>query len=229
MHWKFQKYAVLLAASLAIGQSAYAAPIPIGSITISGTEHQASTGAWDTGTVTATINGVSISVKYGQYSNPASVASALAATISQNCTSQVYAKATGAVISFYKKGTNVISSAKVTSTSDNPSVFSSSSFLVDGLSDILPPQITALSLSEGPPSVGVVITGVNFGNGGTVKIGGIPAAVVPNTWTSTSITVQIPAGLAAGTVADVIVTTWIMNIGQSFNFTVDPPFGCDWM
>lgn len=227
MTWKFQKYVVLLAASLAIGPSVYAAPTQIGSLTISGVEQQSSTGAWDTGTVTATINGVSVSVKYGQYSSSASVASALAATISQNCNSQVYARATGGVINFYKKGTYAITSARVTSTSDNPSAFSNQSFLVDGLGDILPPQITGLSLTEGPPLVGLVITGVNFGSGGTVTIGGVAALVVPNTWTSTSITVQIPANLTPGTVADVVVSTWITNLGQSYTFNIDSPFDCN--
>jgi hypothetical protein len=225
MSCKPRKLILLLMVLVAWGSHAYASAI--GSLTVSGNEQQSSTGTWDTGVVTATINGQSVSFHYGQFSSPEAIASAMGALISQNCNMPVYAKASGAVLSFYKKGTNTINSITISSSSDNSTIFPSPSFQVNGAGGLLPPEITGLSLSEGPSSVGIIITGNNFGYTGTVTIGGVPATVVPGTWTPNSITVQVPTGIAAYTVADVVVTTWVMNVGQSFTFTVDPPFGCN--
>jgi hypothetical protein len=223
----FRKSILLLAFVLSLIGRAFATPTPIGSITITGGE-QSSGGVFDSGTVTATLNGVSISVAYGQYSNPAAVASALAATISQNCNMPVYAQATGATINFYTKGSNVLSSATVTGTSSNPTLFAASSFGVNGSSSGSPPAISNLSLTEGPPGMGFVITGTNFGSTqGTVTIGGISAAIVPGTWSATSVTVQVPNGLTAGLISyEVIVATSTFNSGTS-SFQVDDPFGCN--
>lgn len=118
----------MLAVLLGSGGCALTAQTPIGSVTITGTEQVSSGGVWDNGTVTATFNGVSTSIPYGQYSSPAGVASALAAMISQNCNMPVYAKATGATINFYPKGTDVINSATLSSATNNPTLFSQSSF-----------------------------------------------------------------------------------------------------
>jgi phage tail sheath gpL-like len=97
---------LLLAVVLSLAGRGFASTSPIGSITLTGGE-QSSGGVWDTGTVTVTINGISASIAYGQYSSPAGIASGLGALISQNCNFPVYAKASGAVLTFYTKGTNV--------------------------------------------------------------------------------------------------------------------------
>src|ERR1035441_6303479 len=134
----------------------------------------------------------------------------------------IYAHSVGAVLSFYSKGTNVISSATISSTPSNPSLFSSNSFLVNGGGSVSSPQIASLSLSQGPPSVGFVITGTGFGSSqGTVTIGGITAPIV--TWTATVITVEVPPGDSTG---NVVVTTNGGLPSSGVPFTVNTPLGC---
>jgi hypothetical protein len=196
----------------------------LGSITITGTE-KSSGGVWDTGTVTVTINGLSVWYSYGQFSTPSSVASGLGALISNYCGFPVYAQANGATLNFYQRGSNVINAANIAATSNNPSLFPSPSFQISGLPNLYPPVINALPFSEGPPGMGIQITGQYFGGGGTVSIGGVAPSIIA--WTPNTITVQIPPGLAPGTIAPVTVTTWTINIGQHFTFKVDAPFGCN--
>jgi hypothetical protein len=86
-----------------------------------------------------------------------------------------------------------------------------------------PPTIVGLSLPKGPPQMGFVITGTNFGatqGNSSVVLGGTNLIVVPGTWSPTSITVQ--AGVTSGNVI-VIVGTAASNGVQ---FTVTGPFGC---
>lgn len=222
-----RKMFLLLAVLLCLAGRGFAATA-LGSITITGAE-QSSGSTWDTGTVTATINGVSVSFAYGQFSSPAAIASALGALISQKCGSQVYAKANGATLTLYQKGSNTISSASITSVSNNPSLFPSSSFLMGGTSAWAAPQITSVSLSEGPAGMGFVIHGANFGSvQGTVSIGGIEATIVAWSLDGSSITVQVPNGLTAGPIPydlTVATSTWAFNTGTTFQ--VDDPFGCN--
>src|SRR5882672_3462523 len=99
----------LLAVLICLSGRGFAATA-FGSISITGTE-RSSGSTWDTGTVTATVNGVSVSYTYGQYSTPASIASALGALISQKCSMPVYAHAVGNTLTFYQKGSNTVASA----------------------------------------------------------------------------------------------------------------------
>jgi hypothetical protein len=122
---------VLLAVVLGFGGRALTAQSPKGWITITGGE-KSSGAVWDAGTVTVKINGYSVSIPYGQFSTPASIASALAALISQNCNAPAYAKASGATVNFYPKGSTVINTASITGATGDPSLFSSSSFQSDG-------------------------------------------------------------------------------------------------
>ena len=134
----------LLVVLLFLAGRAFAATA-LGSVTITGAE-QSSGSTWDTGTVTATINGVAVSFSYGQFSTPTAIASALGALISQKyCNMPVYAQATGATLTFYQKGSNTITSASITSVSNNPALFPSSSFLVGGGSSWSAPQVTVAS------------------------------------------------------------------------------------
>lgn len=90
MSCTFRKMILLLAALLGLARCGFAATV-VGSVTLSGAD-QSSGSVWDAGTVTATFNGVSVSTPYGEFSTPASVASALGALISQNCNMPVYAE-----------------------------------------------------------------------------------------------------------------------------------------
>ena len=90
------------------------------------------------------------------------------------------------------------------------------------------PSITGLSLSQGPALVGFVISGSGFGAtqpaGTPVKLNGTPLTIT--TWGGDgSITVQVPAGTAAGGPWNVVVTIG-GTASNAFPFTVKPPFGC---
>src|SRR5579884_2397232 len=56
------------------------------SITIGGSE-QSSGGVWDHGTITVIVNGSQETVQYGQFSTPFSIASAIAAAFTKDCSS----------------------------------------------------------------------------------------------------------------------------------------------
>jgi hypothetical protein len=139
---------VLLAVLVGPACRRLAAQSPVGSITITGGE-QSSGGVLDAGTVTATVNGYSVSATYGPFSTPASIASALGALISQSCSSPVYAKASGATLNFYAKGSNVINSASITGASSDPSLFADGSFLENGLSGGTATCVNSGSISQG--------------------------------------------------------------------------------
>ena len=221
----------LLVVLLFLAGRAFAAAA-LGSVPITGAE-QSSGGAWDTGTVTATINGVAVSFAYGRFSTPGAIASALGALISQNCNMPVYAQATGATLTFYQKGTNTITSASITSVSNDPSLFPSSSFQVDGGSSWSAPQINTpggLSLTQGPPQMGFVITGSGFGPNPSVFFeptgggNGIPLGLVPGALQSdTTLTVQIPLLATPGSGTIVVVNGVYSN---AVAFTVTSGFGC---
>jgi len=222
-----RKCSLALALMLILTARGLAATL-LGSITISGTE-QSSGSTWDTGTVTATINGVTVSYTYGQFTTPQAVASALGALISNSCNMPVHAQANGASLNFYQKGTNTITSASLASASSNPSLFPSNSFLLSGLPNISPPVIGSVSLPEGPPSMGFVITGAYFGSApGSVTVGGQPATIV--SWSSGSIIAQVPGNMAptSGAVPLIVASPiWSANIGPQFTFTVVAAFGCN--
>lgn len=214
----FRKIILLLAVLLCLAGRSFAATA-LGSITITGTE-QSLGGTWDAGTVTATINGVSVSFSYGQFTTPSAVASALGALISQKCSMPVYARGNGATLTFYQKGSNTITSASITSVSNNPSLFPSNSFLMAGGGSWSIPQITGLSFSEGPPGMGFVISGTGFAANAQVTVGGAPATIV-GTPTSIQIIAQVPS-VSIGGVA-VIVNGWI----ATWPFQVDTSFPCN--
>ncbi|MDR3674357.1 MAG: Ig-like domain repeat protein [Acidobacteriota bacterium] len=84
--------------------------------------------------------------------------------------------------------------------------------------------ITSLSLPQGPPQVGLTITGTNFGatkGNSTVTINGVNATVIPGGWSATSIDVQVPST----TSGNVVVT--VNSVGSNaVAFTVTSGFGC---
>jgi hypothetical protein len=93
---------------------------------------------------------------------------------------------------------------------------------------VLPaPAITRLSMNDGPPTMGIVITGTNFGDGtgaSGVTVGGLQATVLPNSWTATSIKIQIPNAPVG--LRKVIVTNSTGGSSAGVDFTVDAPFTC---
>jgi hypothetical protein len=93
-----------------------------------------------------------------------------------------------------------------------------------GASFSVTPQISGLSLTSGPPRMGFVIAGSNFGmTQGTsvVKLGTTPITSVVS-WNDSSIVVQVPTAASTG---NVMVT---VNGASSngVNFTVVAPFSC---
>jgi RHS repeat-associated protein len=230
---------LLLAVVLGLSGRMFASPTPIGTITITGVEQQSSAGAWDTGTTTVTINGISASVVYGQYSTSASIASGLAATISKNCNFPVFAKSSGAVISFYAKGTDAITSATLSSTSNNPSAFPTTSFKIDGSSGGSGISIPAISISpsSGAPGTYLTITaepGTSFGDSqgsSSVSLGGIIlsqyswSGVSIYYWSTDTIGVTVPSVLPNGTYPVIVTVNGMASFAAPFtivNQSSDP-------
>src|SRR4051812_44251112 len=149
---------VLLLAVLVCLVSRGFAGTALGSITVSGAE-QSSGSTWDTGNVTVTINGVSVSFAYGQYSTAAGVAAALGALISNNCSMAVTAQAAGTTLTFYQKGSNTINSMNLSSVSNFPALFPSNSFLIDRAGSWSVPRISSVSPSSGSAGSAVTIGG----------------------------------------------------------------------
>src|SRR6266403_4878819 len=88
------------------------------------------------------------------------------------------------------------------------------------LTVLAPPSITLLSPASGPVGTPITITGTNFGTtqgSSTVTFNGISAGTATN-WSSTSITVPVPAGATTG---NVVVT--VLSVASSGSpFTVTP-------
>ena len=89
-----------------------------------------------------------------------------------------------------------------------------------------PPIISGLSLPGGPPLMGFVITGANFGSSqgsSTVSFNGTTFPVI--TWNPDGghITVQIPA---ATPIADSTLTVRVGNQTATATFSVKPAFAC---
>jgi hypothetical protein len=91
------------------------------------------------------------------------------------------------------------------------------------------PTIIGLSLSEGPPLMGFVITGANFGGVqtplSTATLGtGLDRTVLNVvSWSNSQITVQIPQSILTG--GSVVVTVGALQ-SNSASFTLTSPFGC---
>ena len=86
------------------------------------------------------------------------------------------------------------------------------------------PGITSLLPASGPPQMGLTVYGTNLGASqgtSTVTFNGVAASVIPNTWSSTSFKVQVPAG---GTTGNVVVTVG-GRASNGVGFTV-ASFGC---
>jgi RHS repeat-associated protein len=104
--------ALLFAVVLGLGNHAYA--LPTATISVGGAEQQFS-GNWDANTITVSLNGFVETVRYGQFSTPASVASAFGAMFSRDyLQAGLCAHATGNVITFQLRGAATFGTVDVT-------------------------------------------------------------------------------------------------------------------
>lgn len=193
------------------------------SVTIQGSE-QSLNGTWDSGTVTVVVNGHSETVSYGQYSTPASIASALGVKFTKSCGctgGPACARAMGSELIF--KGRNGLPINSVSVSAASTAGFATSSFWADasrGSSSVIP-QINVLSPSSGKPGTQVIISGSGFGTASTganlVTFDGEVA--IATTWTDTSIVATVPEEASTG---EVIVTAIGMaSNGVTFTVTSD--------
>jgi hypothetical protein len=201
-----------------------------GTITVAGAEQISAGGAWDTGTVTITINGnYSETINYGQYSTPASVASALAATFSQDCNSPARAHAVGPQITFQMRASaSTLDSLQLTSNYNMSLALSGPSFSTGNSPAlvILPsqPVITGVIMTNGNAGTPITLNGINFGPStpqGTVTINNVRASVT--SWSPISVTVSIPAGVASGLV---VLTTSSLLISNGVPITLTEALSC---
>jgi len=101
-----------------LGLSSYASALATGSIFITGSE-QSTSGIWDLGTVTVSINGYTKTVMYGQFSTPDSIASGIAAMFSSDCNGPANAKSSfGGVISVQMRGSTALTQLSVSFSSN---------------------------------------------------------------------------------------------------------------
>jgi IPT/TIG domain-containing protein len=206
---------------ISLSQRAFATAA--GSLTIVGAEQQLpSSGVWDTGTVTVSVNGYPETISYGKYSTATSIASAVAAKFSLDCNAPANARAVGSVVNFQGKGT-VASITLQFSTARDGTDFSQDSFAATGLSGSTPsePMITGITSGTGANAGSITITGIDFGSGGTVTFNGTP--VIVSSWSSTTITVTVSGN---GATAGAFVVT---VDGQSSNYVMYTPpslIGC---
>jgi hypothetical protein len=94
------------------------------------------------------------------------------------------------------------------------------------LTVLAPPSITLLSPASGPVGTPIAITGTNFGTtqgSSTVTFNGVSAGTATN-WSSTSITVPVPAGATTGNV--VVTVSSVASSGSAFTVTPSCTTNC---
>lgn len=122
----FRNLILLLAAVLGLGARAFASATA--TITVGGGETQLSSGAWDSGNITISFSDstgrtYSETVTYGQFSTPASIASAFGAMFSNSYVPVgLCAHATGNSVLFYLKGTSTFGWPSITDPSSSFSI-----------------------------------------------------------------------------------------------------------
>jgi len=85
------------------------------------------------------------------------------------------------------------------------------------------PSITSLNPTSGAVGTSITITGANFGASqgtSTVTFNGI--VVTPGSWSTTSISVTVPASLATGSTNVVVTVTNVASNGATFTVTAPP-------
>jgi hypothetical protein len=92
----------------------------------------------------------------------------------------------------------------------------------NGIAFTVTPHVTTLSFPSGPAQMGLIITGTTFGaaqGASTITLNGTTMPVI--TWTSTTITAQVPTG---GTTGNIVVKV-AGNSSNTQAFTVTA-YGC---
>lgn len=214
----------LTALVVALGLAAPVMASTTATITVGGSEQQIN-GAWDQATIVVSFNNFSESVTYGQFSSAAAVASALAGMFSRDYAAVgLSAKAScppsNAVITFTLQGTATFGALSIGNPTTSFQFLNPSGFTSVSTPSSSDPEITGLSLKEGPVQMGLVITGTNFGSNPSVKLNGATMTIISPG--SSSIIVQVPTGATSG---NIVVTNGVDSNGVPFK--VDPPFGCN--
>jgi RHS repeat-associated protein len=128
-------------------------------ITVGGSEQQIS-GNWDSGTITISFNGFIERVQYGQFSTPASIASAFAATFSRDyLPAGLCANATGPAINFKLKGNEIFGPLDVNGSTSSFQVASSGFY--NQVSKTADTGTVTLTVN------GVLAASTNYGDGAT--------------------------------------------------------------
>ena len=181
-------------------------------ITVNGSEVSG-----DTSTITVAFNGFTESVRYGQYSTQASVASALAGMFARDyvqagLSAQVLCGGSQSVVTFALQGAGTFGTLGVTG-STNSFQLTSSGFTSQSQAET--PTISSLSPTSGVVGASVNITGTNFGaSQGTsvVSFNGTTATV--SSWSATSISVIVPSAATTGNV--VATVNGVASNGMAF-------------
>lgn len=219
---------------LLVSLSCSAGPLP--ALTVSARATLTITGAEtpsDRGDITVSFNGFVESVSYGQYSTPASLASAFAAMFTRDYHQYgLWAKA-GANGSSVDP--QVVTLQLTNGDSFGPISFvgpaTSFGFSETGFTSTPPadapgnqtatgPLITSVSPNTGVPgSTSVILTGQNFGSSaGTVSFNGVPASA--SFWSTNTITVTAPASTTTGPI--VVSVGGVNSNGVLFRIAVRP-------
>ena len=176
------KWTIALVLLLAAGFRGKAFASATATITVAGSEQQIS-GSWDQGNITIAFNGFIETIHYAQFSSPASVASALAATFSRDYIKYgLCANASGATITFHLKGSATFSPLQVTG----------------------PTTSFQMSPSSWPSQISIADIGTV-----SLVVNGVTAATT--TYGEGATTTSIAAGLAAGVTSNSPVTVKSVN------------------
>ena len=189
-------------------------------LTISGTE-QVVEGEWDTGTITVTFSGFTETVRVGQFSTPASIASGLAAMFCRDYMRRgLYAKA-GAnnntdptVITFQLLNGQTFNSMTVTGSSSS---FQTTAAYQNGSTQ--GPQIVSVSPARAAVGTTVTITGMNLGTTGGITFNGVASPATM--WTGSLITVLVPPYATSGPL--VVSVGGVSSNSLKFTVSTAPP------
>ena len=191
-------------------------------VTVTGAEQQAlSNGVFDKGSFTVTIGGFSETVGYGQFSTNASLASGIAAKFAQDCNSTVFARASGAVVTFVTKDPAAAMGIVVATLAWDGQDFSAASFALNTPVNALPAFTPGINCS---PST--IVSGQNLTCDVTLLVGAsspVTFSVGGSVWTSV-----IP-DTAGSAVANAAVTkpfgTYIVAYSYPGDANVPPASG----
>ena len=151
-------------------------------VAIVGAEQQTTSGTFDKGLLSLTVHGVTETVAYGQFSTNASIASAIAAKFSQDCSSVLVARASGATVTFETRDPAITIGGSSSAVTYDDQDFSSASFGIN--SPLNPPPAFNATISCSPS---MIISGENLTCAVTLLSGAtspVTFAVGNAAWTS---------------------------------------------